>query len=459
MMRPARAAAVLVSALALLVVAGPAASAKWGLPDALTERGRIVEDLFGIVLILSIITFAIVFVWLVLLIVRFREGTGHGRTTNEKERHSMKAEIAWFGVPLIMVMYIGYAAYGGLVQLDHGIALEDAEMEVRIVGSQWNWLADYGSGVEVFANPDPNSGHVAAENVFLVPQDTPLLLNITAADVIHAFQVLDANRAYVLFNDANPLGLNKYALQTVSFPAGDYFVQCNKFCLNPGHAYMHAAIRSVPQAEFDHWFFGKKAEGGAPLLEKLTLRSTADGLRFANNGTLLSGSLTVAAQTRIVVDLADTAADVTLKAVGVAEKTIPAGEMADTYFAFDVTQPGSYTLTGSNGGSLAITAIEAIPKRVEMGNFEFQPGMLQLEVGKTYLIQVPNTHSATHDLHIGTYKGGSGDVIVAKSPSVGGGGTSAFLITPTVAGTFDMWCSQSGHVGLGMVNLGGVTVT
>ncbi len=457
MMRPARAAAVFLTALAAAVVAFPAATAKWGMPDALTGRGKVVEDLFGMILMFSIVTFAIVFVWLVILIVRYREGTGHGRATHEKERHSIKAEVAWFGVPLLMVLFIGYSAYGGLVTLDHGIPIDQTSMEIKITGSQWNWLADYGSGVQVFANPDATTGHVAGANAFMVPQDTNILLNITSVDVIHAFQVLDANRAYVLFNDANPGGENAHALQTVNFPAGSYFVQCNKMCLNPGHAYMHAAIQAVPMAQYQHWFFGKAAAGTAPLVQDLKLESKADGLHWAGNHTLLSGGLTVAAQTRVVVELTDTTAGVTLKAQGVQEKTIPAGTVADTFISFDAAQAGTYTLSGSNGGKLTLTAIAATPLTVDLGNFQFVPDHIDLKAGTTYLIQVPNLHSATHDLHVGTYNGGTGDVVLATSPSVAGGATSAFLITPTQKGTFDMWCSQSGHVGLGM--RGTVTVS
>ena len=456
MMRPAFA---VVLAVLVALAAAPAAEAKWGFGDALTERGKIVEDLFGIILILGVVVFLIVFVWLVLLVWRFREGTGHGRATNEKHRHSTKAEVAWFGVPLLMVLYIGYISYGGLIELDHGIRPEDTELQVRVSASQWNWEFDYGSGVKVNADPDTQVVDGPPGNTFLVPADTNILFNITGNDVIHAFQVIDANRGFVMFHDANPLGENKYTLQGVNLPGGEYKIICNKMCLNAGHAYMRGRIQAVPEAEFDHWLFGKKAEAGAALVQKVSLESRPDGLHYASNGTLLSGSLTVAAETRVVVDLVDTLTAVTLKVPGVAEKTILAGTEADTYFAFDAEQEGTYTLTGSNGGSLTVVAIAAIPKTIEMGAFVFDPTTLALEVGKTYLVTVPNLHTATHDLHIGTYKGGSGDVVVARSPSVAGGGSSAFLVTPTQAGTFDLWCSQAGHVAQGMVNLGGVTIT
>jgi cytochrome c oxidase subunit 2 len=442
------------SLIALLALA-PAASAAFGMPDALTSRGQAVEGLYTIIAILGITVFLIVFAWLVAVIVRFREGTGHGRATHEKERHNAKAEALWIGVPLVMVLWIGYAAYGAMVGLDHGIPLDQAQMEIRVTGSQWNWQFDYGSNVRLFSNPDPMDGNVSAENTFLVPQGTNILFNITSADVIHAFQVLDANRAYVLFNDANPLGANKYALQTVNLPAGDYFVQCNKMCLNPGHAYMHAAIKAVPKAQFDHWFAQKRAEGGANLLQHLAVEAKADGLHLAGNPAILNDTFQVAAGMRIVVDVkADR--DVTLTATGAAPKTFRAGEAVDTFYAFDAKTPGTYTLIADNGGIATFTATAAIPKTVTLSNFKLTPDALQVEAGKTYLIQVPNAGMATHDLHIGHYNGGANPEILAHSPSVGAGGSAAFLWTPKEKGTFDMWCNQSGHAALGMV--GTVTV-
>jgi cytochrome c oxidase subunit 2 len=447
----------LLSAIAL----APAASAGFGMPDALTPRGKVVEGLYTTITVLGIGMFCIVFAWLVIVIVRFREGTGHGKATHEKERHSLKAEMTWTLVPLAIVLWIGYAAYGGLVQLDHGIPLDQAQMEIKVQGSQWNWQFDYGNSVSLFSNPDPMNGNVSAENTFLVPQDTNILFNVTSADVIHAFQVIDANRAFVMFNDANPLGANKYALQTANLPAGDYLVQCNKMCLNPGHAYMHAAIKAVPKAQFDRWFAEKAAEGGKSLVQRIPV-TVAGGLLVGPDGKAVPPQ-TIAASTRVVFNVVGPHGDLDLD-LGAQHHTVRSGEAVNTFAAFDFPAAGNYTLkvTHHDGdkttiSSQAFTVIQATPLTVELGNFKLIPDHIDLKVGTTYLIQVPNIHTATHDLHIGHYNGGTAPEILAHSPSVGAGGSAAFLVTPTTAGSFDMWCSQSGHAALGMV--GTVTIS
>jgi heme/copper-type cytochrome/quinol oxidase subunit 2 len=455
------ASAVLVLLLAAVALA-PAASAGLGMPDALTPRGKVVEGLYTMIAVLGIGMFLIVFGWLVIVIWRFREGTGHGKATHERERHSLKAELAWTLVPLALVLYIGYAAYGGLVQLDHGIPLDAAQMEIKVEGTQWNWQFDYGHGVKMLSNPDLNTGNVSADNAFLVPQDTNLLFNITSGDVIHAFQVLDAHRAFVLFNDANPLGDNKYNLQTANLPAGDYLVQCNKMCLNPGHAYMHAAIKAVPMPAFQHWLAEKAASAGASLVQSLPVQ-IVDGLPVDLASKPL-GNQTLAVTTRLVLDVRGPHGDLTFQ-VGDQTRSIPAAETVNTFAALDFPQAGSFTLKVSDRegdkttiSSVALDVVPATVVKVDMHNFFFDPHALSFEVGKTYLIQAHNAGDSAHDMNIGRYNGGPDKnvVLAATGSQVGPGLTVSFLFKPTAAGTFDLWCNP--HASIGMLHRDAVTV-
>jgi cytochrome c oxidase subunit 2 len=450
------------AALLLLTVAAaaPAVSAGLGMPDALTPRGKLVEGLYTMITVMGIAMFCIVFVWLVVVIVRFREGTGHGRATHERERHSLKAEMTWTLVPLALVLWIGYAAYGGLVQLDHGIPLDQAEMEIKVEGTQWNWQFDYGQGVKLLANPDLHTGNVSAENTFLVPQDTNLLLNITSGDVIHAFDLRDANRAFTVFLDANPLGANKHNLQTVSLPAGDYHIQCNKMCLNPGHAYMRGLVKAVPRAQFDHWLAEKAASAGASLVQTLPLR-IANGAAAGLDGKPLDGQ-TLAVTTRLVVDVRGSHGDLRLS-VGNETRTLGAGETVHTYAAFDFPQAGDFTLRVANTegdktttSTIPLTVKDAKVVKVDMKNFFFDPKELRFEAGKSYLIQAVNAGESAHDLNIGHWNGGSNPTRIVQSPLVGPGGTASVLFEPTEKGTFDLWCNP--HASLGMLHADAVTV-
>ncbi|MEA3203591.1 MAG: cytochrome c oxidase subunit, partial [Thermoplasmata archaeon] len=353
-------------------------------------------------------------------------------------------------------------AYGGLVQLDHGIPLDAAQMEIKVEGTQWNWQFDYGHGVKMLANPDLRTGNVSADNTFLVPQDTNLLLNITSGDVIHAFQVLDAHRAFVLFNDANPLGDNKFAKQTANFPAGDYFVQCNKMCLNPGHAYMHAAIKAVPLPVFQHWLAGKAASAGADLVQALPIQ-ISNGLPFDPTGAKVADQA-LAVTTRLVVDVQGPHGDVSLD-VGGEHRAIPAGETVDTFATFDFPTAGNFTLKVSDreGNKTTISTIPIVVKvativKVDMKNFFFDPHALRFEVGKSYLVQAHNAGDSAHDLNIGHYDpvGSKKVTLAGTGTQVAPGQTLSFLFEPKAAGTFDLWCNP--HASVGMLHANAVTV-
>ncbi len=448
----------------LALLATPA-NAWGGIPEATTPRGHLVQKMLETISILGIITFMIVFVWLVVVIVRFREGTGHGRATHEKERHNLRAEIIWVTIPLITVLWIGYAAYGGLVALDHEANPKDAKLDVLVTGSQWDWAADYGNNahthcppsplkcdsvgaVVIHSNPDVTHGGAVAEaNVFVVPADVSIHFNITSSDVIHAWQVIDANRAYVMFVDANPGGANRYNSQTVSLPAGEYLVQCNKMCLNPGHAYMHAVIRAVPQAAYDSWILHQHAMVKPPgfSLSQYDVTVTASGLSLPHN-------LTAIALSHVVLNVTNpTESAVTFSYDGIGFAQVSAG--AHTYITFDIATAGDHNLMSSNGGAVAIKAVAAIPMTVDLGAFHLEPDHLALEVGKTYLITVRNMHSLPHNLYIGHH---GGDVL-ESSATITPGGTDGFLVTPTTAGDFEMWCNVPGHYESGMH--GTVTIT
>jgi heme/copper-type cytochrome/quinol oxidase subunit 2 len=364
--------------------------------------------------------------------------------------------MVWTVIPLIMVMWIGWAAYGGLMTLDHGIPASDVSTDITIHASQWNWQADYGHGVTVFSNPDmAHHGNVSAENTFYVPAGEAVRFNITSDDVIHAWQVLDANNGYVMFVDANPLGANKWNQQTARFPAGEYMVQCNKMCLNPGHAYMHAAIKSVPRAEYDHWLLDRHAHAGKPgqVVLSYGLTVTAGGLGGPGGAPL--GNQTVVTDARIVLDVANPTDDpvklsldgqplgaVTLTGTGSPE-IAPHGQ---AFFAFETgKEPATYSLDASNGGHVAFEAIAAKPIKVQLADFQLVPNHIEMKVGTTYLIQLQNVHVAVHNLYIGHH---GGDVL-ANSDSLAPGGAGSFLYTPTTAGQYEMWCNIAGHYDAG----------
>lgn len=444
-------------AIAVVLLSAGSAAARWGMPEPLTERGQVVEDIYVKITIAGVLTFVLVFVLLVFVLARYREGTGKGRATHEKHRGSLAAEMTWILVPLVVVLWIGYIAYAGLVTLDRGHEDVEPELSITVTGYQFAWEMDYG-GVKVLINPsiDSVTGEVTFDKQFHVPANVPILFNITSGDVIHAFNVMDANRAYVSIDDANPDGPHKQHQQIHVLPAGLYHVQCKEMC-GPGHAYMRAEILAEPRAAFDRWLEEETLMADAPngLVQKVHVVADADSLTTegltTENGVEF---LTIVAGTRVILEVENTASRALNVSLSSSEAmgTVPAN--STRLLAFDTAKgvPGDRNIVGSNGGRLTFRAIEAEVVEVDLGAYRLIPQHLDLKAGTTYLVQVKNVHNAAHNLYIGDME--SGDL--AHSATIGGGASTSFTWTAE-AGEFQMWCDVPGHADLGMV--GSVSVS
>ena len=431
----------LLAVATLLSLAGTAA-ARFGMPEPLTDRGRTVEDIYAKVTIAGILVFVLVFALLVFVLVRYREGSGKGRATHEKHRGSLAAEMTWTLIPLAVVLWVGAIAYAGLVHLDRGEESEAPQMTLHVTGVQWAWQVDYGFGVKVNVVTQPDAkGNLSYSDTIHVPAGVPLELNLTGGDVIHAFNILDGNRAFFFMEDANPLGPHKYHAQVLTFPAGKYEIQCKEMCLNPGHGYMRAQLVSEPQASFDRWFEERKLAAGHDLVARVAVAADASSLKTSDSTTLVRG-------TRVLVDFTNSGAQpVTLTLPGGGQRTVAAG--GGDLFAFDTVDVGNYTLSASNGGNVTFTAIDAKVVDIDLRSYAIQPQSVPLEKGTTYLFRV-KVEDSVHNYFIGHWDGSGAKAVVAQSPNISGGGTGAFIFTPTESGSYDTWCDVPGHYGLGM---------
>lgn len=110
-------------------------------------------------------------------------------------------------------------------------------MEVKVTASQWFYEFEYANG--------------AKTDELVVPVGKPVVLRMTATDVVHSF------------------GLNEYRLKEDVMPGRVTYmwflpdkpqvskVLCVEYC-GTGHSEMNAPVRAVAPAEFDSWLASKK---------------------------------------------------------------------------------------------------------------------------------------------------------------------------------------------------------
>ncbi|PVM89499.1 cytochrome c oxidase subunit II, partial [Caulobacter radicis] len=183
-----------------------------------------------------------------------------------KFSHNTTIEIIWTIVPVLILMIIAIFSFRLLFKYND---MPKPYMTVKATGYQWYWGYEYPdqkvpeiiskvlSEEEVAAKGLPHSVYrLAADNALVVPVNQVVRVQVTAADVIHAF----ALPAFGLKTDAIPGRLNETWFKAEK--VGTYYGQCSELC-GIDHAFMPIEIKVVTQAEFDAWV-KSKAPAEAP---------------------------------------------------------------------------------------------------------------------------------------------------------------------------------------------------
>ena len=210
-------------------------------------------------ILLPLITVISLFVLALLLwvVVRYRRAAN---PTPSKTTHNTLIEVVWTVVPALILAAIAFPSLS-LLANQYEVPPKDA-VTVKITGYQWYWgyefpdngVGEYVSNMlpeeDAIANGEP--AQLAVDNRLVVPAGVPLRMQITAADVIHAFAV----PALWFKIDAVPGKLNERLL-TINEP-GVYYGQCSELC-GVRHGYMPIAVEALPKDKWEAWV---RSQGG-----------------------------------------------------------------------------------------------------------------------------------------------------------------------------------------------------
>ncbi|MCB4456342.1 cytochrome c oxidase subunit II [Leisingera sp. McT4-56] len=214
-------------------------------------------------MILVIITAICIFVGGLLLwaIVRFNK---RANPTPAKFSHYTPIEIAWTVIPILVLVFIGSFS---LPQLFAQQEIPEGDINIKVTGYQWYWgyeYTDHEFGFESFLLPkDQLAANGYAEDEYLLATDTAvvvpsgktIVMNVTAADVIHSWTI----PAFGVKQDGVPGRLAQLWFKVDEGKEGVYFGQCSELC-GKDHAYMPITVKVVTQEEYDAWLEGAKEE-------------------------------------------------------------------------------------------------------------------------------------------------------------------------------------------------------
>jgi cytochrome c oxidase subunit 2 len=268
-------------------VASGAFAVGWDMTPGVTDYSHQVYGLhrtiLGICVVIAIVVFAVMF-----YAVIFHRKSRGAEAADFHE--STTVEIIWTIVPFLILIVMAVPATRVLIaKYDSG----DADLTVRVTGSQWKWnyeYLSYGDNKDigltyysVLSTPreqfdrqknaslmDNIQGHnvpdFSKDPNYLVEVDKPLVIPsgkkvrflITADDVIHAWWVPD----FAIKQDAVPGFVNDSWVIVPEGKEGVYRGRCAELC-GKDHAFMPVVVIVKSQADFKTWLADAKTAAEA----------------------------------------------------------------------------------------------------------------------------------------------------------------------------------------------------
>ena len=194
---------------------------------------------------------------LTIVVVKFN---ARANPTPSRTTHNTVLEILWTLVPVMILLAIAIPSFKFLFfQLN----TPPADLTVKATGKQWFWSYSYpDNGKFEFdslmlsdkerrakTDKDPKADVprlLAVDNELVVPVNKVVRVQVTGADVIHAFAV----PSFGIKIDAIPGRLNETWFKAER--EGVYYGQCSELC-GKDHAFMPIAVRVVSEQAFTAW--------------------------------------------------------------------------------------------------------------------------------------------------------------------------------------------------------------
>jgi cytochrome c oxidase subunit 2 len=220
---------------------------------------------FHNVILMPIITVITLFVLalLVWVVIRYNK---KANPTPAKWSHNTLIEVVWTLAPVLILVFISIFSFKLLFAYND---MPKPDLTIKATGYQWYWGYEYpdqkiGEFVSNILPEDQAKAagkpyRLAATEPLVVPVNKVVRVQVTGADVIHAFAV----PSFGIIIDAVPGRLNEMWFKAER--PGVYYGNCRELC-GVDHAFMPIEVHVVSQAEFDGWVAtkGGSAAGAAP---------------------------------------------------------------------------------------------------------------------------------------------------------------------------------------------------
>ena len=244
------------------------ASADWalnmpeGVTDLSAETYRLHMMVFWWCVAIAVVTFGA----MIYSLLKHRKSLG---VTPARFSHSMKAEVAWTIIPIIILLVMAVPAAETLIKLED---TRDPDLTVIATGYQWKWHYRYqDEDVEFFSSLDRQSADarrvgsgvdpytvdnylLEVDNRRVVPKGKKVRVLLTSNDVLHAWWVPEL----AIKKDAIPGYINETWFRANE--TGVFRGQCAELC-GMDHGFMPVVVEVVEPEEYQAWLNVRKDDG------------------------------------------------------------------------------------------------------------------------------------------------------------------------------------------------------
>ena len=195
-------------------------------------------DLFYITFWVAVFVFVVVQGALLYAVFRFRRRAGSNEMPKQTHGNT-RLEVAWTIAPTLLLAVIAVPTVATIFSTAN--APEGEVLNVTVTAHQWWWEFDY------------TDLGISTANELHVPVGKNVDLKLESKDVIHSFWIPKlAGKVDVVPSNTNTMWFR-------ADESGEFYGQCAEFC-GTAHAQMRFRVFAQPQAEFDAWVEGIRAE-------------------------------------------------------------------------------------------------------------------------------------------------------------------------------------------------------
>ncbi|MEJ2889051.1 aa3-type cytochrome oxidase subunit II [Actinomycetospora aeridis] len=165
-------------------------------------------------------------------------------------QYNLPLELVLTVVPLVIVAVLFY--FTVVVQNVVDRSATGDELQIEVVGFQWNWEFSYPETRAPNGEPASVVGTTTEVPLLVLPTDRPIAFTQRSQDVIHSFWVPEfLFKRDVMPNPEANDQKNTWVIDRIERP-GAFVGRCAEFC-GAYHSMMNFEVRALPPAQFDQF--------------------------------------------------------------------------------------------------------------------------------------------------------------------------------------------------------------